>query len=381
MASGSSYVTGTVQGFTSLLQSMAATVQSAASVVVDLAVGSVTLAILEAFGGVALWLQGLVLQVMTMMRLATCVGPDVDSFVAQVGMTRLAAASATCATVQFSRYTATIAATIPVGSLVMTADGTQQFSVIADGTQSTYNASLGAYVIPAGTTSATVTVQAVTPGIGGNVPAGAIALLNSVIVGVDYVTNTGAAAGGAAGETDAALKARFAAFIAALSRSTLAAITYAVQSVQVGLDFSVVENYTLAGVWAPGTFYVVVDDGSGSPPGSLLTSVSNAVNAYRGASVQAAVYAPVVLNINVSVTITTATGYTHGTVVGAVAAAISALIFSTKINALLPYAAVSAAIMAVPGVTNIASLLVNSGTADVQATAQQVMRPGTVTVA
>jgi uncharacterized phage protein gp47/JayE len=378
--SGSSYVAGTVRGFTTLMQGMAAAVQAGATVAIDLTTGSVLRAALEAYAGVTLWLEALVLQVMTMMRLSTSAGADVDSFVNDWQFTRLGAVASTADSVVFSRFTATDAATIPAGATCMTSDGTQGFTVVADPTQSTWNAALGAYVIPAATASATLTVQAAAPGADGNVAAGSITLLTSVIVGVDAIANTSAAAGGINGESDAATKARFALYIGSLARSTVAAIEYAVTSLQPGLDVNVVENYNVDDVWQPGSFFVVVDDGSGDPPASLITAAENAVNAYRAASVRYNVYAPSVLAIDVSVLVTSAAGYLHATVTAAVAAAIDALILSTRIQGLLPYAAVTAACMNVPGVANIADLTVNVGVVDIQATAVQVMRPGTTTV-
>ena len=78
-----------LQNFTTLVQNMSASVQGACSDLLDVTVGSVTRALLEASASVALWLQFLILQVMTMSRLATCIGADVDSWVGDFGLLRL----------------------------------------------------------------------------------------------------------------------------------------------------------------------------------------------------------------------------------------------------------------------------------------------------
>ena len=70
-----------LQNFSTLVDSMASTVQGACSSLIDLTVGSVTRAILEASASVGLWLQYLILQVLTMTRLATSIGSDADSWV------------------------------------------------------------------------------------------------------------------------------------------------------------------------------------------------------------------------------------------------------------------------------------------------------------
>src|SRR5690348_7832551 len=100
--------------FSSLVQNMAAYVQGSASQLLDLTVGSVLRAILEASASMALWLQWLVLQLLAITRLATSSGNDVDSFVNDFGLTRLPGVGAT-GTVTFGRFNNTPAAFIPVG--------------------------------------------------------------------------------------------------------------------------------------------------------------------------------------------------------------------------------------------------------------------------
>src|SRR3954452_809264 len=114
--------------FTQLLSNFAAAVQGAASALLDFNPGSVLLAIAEAVSGIVLWLQAIVLQLLTMTRASTSVGADLDTWVADYGVTRLPAAAST-GQVTFSRFTATQQAVVPVGTMVQTGDGTQNFTV------------------------------------------------------------------------------------------------------------------------------------------------------------------------------------------------------------------------------------------------------------
>lgn len=378
------YVKGAVQGFTTMMQSMAAAVQANASTIINLKPGSVLLAGLEAYAGVTLWTESLILQAMTAMRLSSSVGADVDSFVQDWRFSRIGSVPAVCNTVQMSRFTATNPATIPAGMGVLTGDGTQAFTVIADPAQPTWNDALNAYVIPALTSSATVTVQANVPGAAGNVPIGSITLPTTGGVFVDTITNTSPATGGIDGESDAATKARFALYIASLAKSTVPALDYSVTSLQPGIDVNLVENYTspgpIGGTWQPGSFFMVVDDGSGSPPGTLITAAQNAVNATRAASVRYNVYAPSILTVNAIGFVTVAPGYLQATVADNVATAITALLNSRVIAQAVPFAEVVATGMGVAGVLNFFSVTLNTLTADIVPTQIQLVKAGTVSI-
>ena len=118
-----------LQTFTALVQNMAASVQSAASQLLDLTVGSTLRAVLEANASIALWMQWLILQVLQTTRAATSSGADLDSWMADLSLIRLPAATAS-GHVTFSRFTATASAFVPVGALVRTADGAQTFAAL-----------------------------------------------------------------------------------------------------------------------------------------------------------------------------------------------------------------------------------------------------------
>ena len=72
--------------FDAIVTSAAAAVQGAATQVLDLTVGSVLRAILEANAGLGLWLQWSILQLLQTTRAATSTGADLDSWVGDFGM-------------------------------------------------------------------------------------------------------------------------------------------------------------------------------------------------------------------------------------------------------------------------------------------------------
>lgn len=363
------------------IQNMATSVQQKAKVLVDFTLGSVTRAVVEATAQVVIWLESLILLLLQTTRASTSSGADLDSWMLDYGQTRLAATSST-GQVTFSRFTPTYQAVIPVGTIVQTADGTQQFMVIADTNQTAYNAGLGGYVIAAGLASAVATVQAVNTGSATNVLANTITMLTQAVQFVDTVTNAAGFTNGADAESDSAFRARFITYINGLSKATKTAVGNAVLAVKQGLSYVLVENQTYGGVSQPGYFYVVVDDGSGSPPSTLLSSVANAIDAVRPLCSTFAVFAPVVVTANVVMTITTATGYVHATVVAQVQAALQTYINSLAIGQTLSYTRMAqVAYDASAGVTNVTGTTLNGGTADLVATSLQIVKFGTVTVA
>ena len=371
----------TTQDFVTLVRNQVTAIQGAAKVLVDLTVGSILRAIVEANAAVILWLQGLILQLLAITRAATSSGADLDSWVGDFGVTRLAAVAAS-GQVAFSRFTPTQQAVIPVGATVQTADGSQQFAVTLDTTNPAYSAALGGYVIASAVSSVTVTVAASIAGSGGNVSAGQINTITQALPGVDTVSNAAAFVNGSNAESDPALRTRFIAFVASLSKATKGAIGYAITSLQSGMTYVIVENQTYSGTTQMGYFYVVVDDGTGAPGSGLLSKVSNAIDAVRPVCSTFGVFAPVVVNANVSMLITTAAGYDHTALVGLVGTAIRNYINALSLGQTLTYSRLAqVAYDASPGVINVTSVTLNGGTADVTATSQQVIKANTVTVA
>lgn len=366
--------------FDSLVQEMVSNVQGFAKYLVDLTIGSILRAVLEATASVTMWIQGLILALLATTRAATASGVDLDSWVADYGVTRLGAVTAS-GNVTFSRFTPSQQAVVPVGALVQTADGSQQFSVNLDTTNAAYSATLGGYVIPVNVSSVTVTVTALTGGSAANVVIGGISSLAQAIAGVDTVTNSAAFANGEDAETDPNLRIRFISYIQSLSKATKGAVAFAIQSLEQGLTYTLTENEAYDGTYEPGYFYVVVDDGSGNPSDTLVSTVYNAIDAVRPLTVTFDVKKPSVETASVVMTIATASGYVHSAVVSVVTTALSSYINTLPLGTSLPYSRLAqVAYDASPGVTNVTGVTLNGGTADVTATAKQVVKSGTITV-
>lgn len=369
-----------LQSFSTLVQNMAAAVQSAASQMLDLTVGSTARAILEANASIALWLQWLILQVLQSTRAATSAGADLDTWVADFTLTRLPAVAAT-GNVTFSRFTATGQAVVPPGALVRTSGGTLTFAVVTDTTNPTWNPGEGGYVVPAGVSAVTVPVSAQTAGSAGNIQPAAIALLASAIPGIDAVTNPEALTNGLDAESDAALRARFQSFIQSRSRATPAAVGYAVASVQQGLQYVLEENVNTAGVPTMGSFVVTVDDGSGNPSSTLLSSVQSAIEAVRPVGSSFVVQPPTVVSVPVGLSISMGQGAASPTMSANVANALSAFINALPIGAPLPLTRVAQVAYAVDSqIQNVSNVQINDVASDLLPSPTSVIKASSVAV-
>lgn len=370
----------TTKSFTKLVNDAATAAQGAARATLDLSVGSVLRAVFEASSATTIWLQSLVLQLLSTTRASTSSAADLDTWMADFGLSRFAAIPAT-GLVTFARFTATTEAVIPVGTTVQTADGTQTYTVVADSNLTYYNAKRGAYVLPAAMASAVVAVQAVDAGAQGNAVAGAVSVITTSLPGIDTVTNTAALANGADAESDEAFRARFQVYLQSLSKATRGAIGYAVTSYREGLTYSLVENQNKDGSEHLGFFYVVVDDGSGAPSDILLAGVYNAIDAVRAFTVSFAVFAPDVVEAAVQLSITTASGYDHATLVADVVTALQNYINTLPLGTPLNYTRLAqVAYDTSPGITNVNGMLINGTTFDLEVTPSQVVKAGLVSV-
>lgn len=398
----------TTKNLSALVQEWAAVVQSSVAavrptLVLNFTEGAVLRALAEAQASVSLWLQGLILKLLTATRLSTSQAIDVDTWCADympgaVGgavlpsgaiSPRLPARAAT-GLVTFARNTPTNPAIVPVGALLQSADGTQTFAVTADPTNSAYSASANGYVIPAAVTSLQVPVQFQFPagyvpsaysGPVGNVQVGGISILQTGI-SVDTVTNVAAFNNGFNAESDPALKARFPLYIASLAKGTEGAIGYAISSVQQGLQYQ---------IWEPGIggftiLTVYVDDGSGAIPAATLSAAQAAAFSIKAAGVQMAVFAATTLSANVTMTITTAAGYYHPTVVAQVVAAITLYINGLGLGSTPALGTLSfmrlaqVAFDASPGVIDVTGYSLNGVQADLIPAAGQTIKAGSIVV-
>src|ERR1700722_2091378 len=189
-----------LKGFSQLIEDMSAALQSSATTLVDVSVGSVIRAIFEANASVALWIQWLILQVLQTTRASTSIGSDLDSWMLDFGLGRLPAVPST-GIVTFSRFLPNLSATMPVGSIVKTSDGSLSFSVTEDNALSIWQPASLAYIIPSGVPSADLPVTCIPPGSMGNVLSGTINVISASLPGIDQVNNTNPLSNGVNAET------------------------------------------------------------------------------------------------------------------------------------------------------------------------------------
>lgn len=366
--------------FNTLVSEQVTAIQGGSSNLVDTTIGSILRAVVEAYSAVAMWLQSLILNLLALTRAATSSGPDLDSWVGDYGVTRIGATYAT-GWVRFSRYTPTRQAVVYVGSTVQNSDGSQQYSVQADATDVNYSADLNGYVLAPGIQSIQVPVQALVAGEDGNAVIGAINTLGSAMPGIDTVSNEASFTNGSDSESDPELRARFIDYIASLSKATKGAIGYAVSSFREGLTYQLFENQNYDGSERLGFFFVVVDDGSGHPTETLLSSLYNAIDAVRGFTIVFAVYAPTVATADVGMTITTAPGYDHADLTGKVSDVVTNHINALGLGKGLPYTSLSSVAYGVsPAITNVTDITLNGSTQDIVVDGKQTIKAGTVQV-
>lgn len=367
------------KSFAQIVRDQATAIQAKASGLINFSIGAVLRSVAEANAGVVLWLQGMILQVLTVTRAATSIGPDLDSFVNDYSLKRLGA-TASSGNVTFSRFTPTSSAFIPVGSRVQTADFTQTFTVSVDTTNTAYSATLNGYTIPAAVSSLTVPVAAQTASAASNVAANSVSVILDSMIGVDTVNNAIGFSGGSDGETDAALRARFVAYINSLSKGTEAAITFAIQSVQTGMQVQIFENQQPGGATDYGNVTVYVDDGSGAIPSTTLAAASAAAQAVRAAGVRMSILGATRLTANITMTIVTAPAYNHNTLIAQVVAAVNAYVNAAGLGNTVSYIGVGGIAMSIAGVVDVTNYTLNGVAADLVPAAGQTVKVGTIVV-
>jgi hypothetical protein len=378
------------QSFQAMVSNIVAGIQGRSAKLLNFSAGSTLRAIVEGFAGLFLWLQALVLQLLTATRLSTSSGNDVDTFTADfmplvAGTTspRLGAQAST-GQVTFGRFTAApSSAFIAVGATVQSSDGTQNFTVTADTTNTSYSAALSGYTLSPSVATVNVPVQNTVRGSAGNVAVGAISVMTSPITGIDYVTNAAGFTNGTDQESDVQLKARFVLFIQSLQKATEGAIGFAIASLHVGMQWQILENMDPNGATDYGAFTVYVDDGSGAIPTATLTAAQNAVFAISAAGTRPQVLAATTLLANPTMTLVTATGYDHPTVVAAVVAAIGSYINgiglgTTPAAGALSYMKLAAVAFGVAGVTDVLNYTLNGGNSDLVPARGQVIKVGSI---
>lgn len=248
--------------------------------------GDPLLAIMQSVSLQQIFLQWLCKQVVLFARASTAKGEDLDSWMADFGFTREQPIQALGQVQFYLNIIKPVAVAVPVGTIIQNTGGAIQYQVVADTDQSSYNAQLKAYVIPAGQSSIVATVQAVKSGSAYNVQPQQLTKFASAAPGVDGVYNQFAISNGEDTETDVEFRRRFILWINSLSKNTSPSISAAVMGVQQGLDFILLENTDTNGIERMGFFTIVVDDGSGNTPQTILDKIFLKVEDVRGFTIQ-----------------------------------------------------------------------------------------------
>ena len=359
-----------LQDFATMVRMQAAAVRGSASSLIDLSVGSVLRAVLEANASVGLWVQWLIVQVLATTRAATSAGADLDSWVADFGLARLPGIPST-GFVTFSRGVPGLAAVVLVGAQVRTADvPALLFTVSADPSNPAWTGA--GYALAAAALSVTVPVVATQAGQAGNVRLGLVVQLGTAIPGVDSVSNPGPLSGGLDAEADAALRTRFGGFIDSRTRATPQAVAWAVLSLRQGLSVSIAERVDTAGAERAGYFTVTVDDGTGAPGADLLAAAGAAIEAVRPVGSSYAVRGPLVVLANVVL-------HLAGGSAASVQAAVIGYLQGLPLGAGLALSRlVQLAHDADPAVASVWGVTINGLAVDLAVPVQGLVRPGSI---
>lgn len=369
-----------------IIQDQATATQAAATrkmgKLLNFSVGATLRALIESNAGIALWLLGELVKLLETTRLATSEGNDVDTFINDFDLER-AQASKASGNVTFSRNISDNDAVIDIGKEVQATLSNIKYIVIADTTNPLFDELKQQYIIPAGTESGDVKIEAVLAGSTGNAAANTITVISQPIRYIDFVTNALPFENGFDAEDDEEAKAHFVDYINSLSKATKLAIEEAIEEIQEGIQYFVQENkdYTTQQLQL-GYLYVVIDDGTGSPPPELLATVTQVVERVRGFTtyfeVKAAIPATADVNGTAKIDISK---YDVDEVKEAIEEALTTYINSLGIGNTLYYTRLIQVIydahVAIQDVTNV---LLNGGTSDLTSTNKESVQVGTLTI-
>lgn len=373
-----------VRAFSELLAEQARAAQAFAPPgrTIDFSKGSVFRALATSFATLGLWLQGMILRTLANTRAATSSGSDLHSWMLDFGLTPTAGTKSK-GLVTFGRHTPGLSAVIPaVTTTVRTADGAWTYRVVADTAHPQWSFLQNGYAVPAGIVSVDLPVEALVEGSGGNADNGTITLLSSSVPGIDYVRNPSRLAGGEEPETDDAFRGRFRAYIASLPSGVRPAIEFAIQSVQPGLSWSILPQISPDGTARAAHFTVVVDDGTGVPPASLMGSVTAAIEPVRALGVSYAVIPPERTLADVTMALTITREADSPSVIARVTDALEEHINGLPLGTGLSFTRLSliSYTTAPNEVVNISQVSLNNSNLDIPPSPRQAVRSGQVSV-
>jgi uncharacterized phage protein gp47/JayE len=368
----------TVKDFDTLVSDQVESIQGAVPAF-QFPIGSVNLALVESNAGLGLWMQGIATQVLALSRASSSTGADLDTWMAQFGFTRNSA-SAASGLVDLSRFVGVNAVYISAGAIVQTSVGHIQFEVYANPSDPNWVPTQNAYLLNAGDLLISVPVIALVAGSAGNVIANAIDQAASFIP-VDTIANPSAFTNGKDAESDASYRARFVTWINSRSLGTLLAYQSAITDGTPAVFYKIAENINFSGSTQLGFVTVVIDDGSGAPPPSLITLISDKINTVRALGIQYGVYAVVVLTANITVDLSINPLASSSEVIQNVEDAISTYMATLQIGQTLIFTKLYQIIYsASTEIIEASNLLINGVGADLVPLFKERIYPGTITV-
>ncbi len=321
-------ITLPTQTFSEFVANMTAQWGANAGVQAVLLPGDPLLALFQSVSSQLVFLESIALTLSNLERAQTSTGTDLDTWMAQFSYVRAPATYAEGPITASTASVLTYQVVIPVGTVIETPGGAIQYQVIADTTQAAYNSSLNAYLIAVGSTSISVSVQAMLSGTASNVAANQLTVVVNSIPGLSTVTNPAAISNGVDAESDANFLAGFVTYLNSLAEATQGAIQNAIDSVQQGLESLLLENQTVTGATAVGQFSAIIDNGTGSPPSSLLNSIGAALDSVRAFCVQANVSGPVLQTVTISLNVRLANPLPNGLTSGGITSTVQTNIIS-----------------------------------------------------
>jgi hypothetical protein len=147
------------------------------------------------------------------------------------------------------------------------------------------------------------------------------------------------------------------------------------------LSVVIQENTGPDGNVAAGSFLLIVDDGSGYPPSSLLSAVASAVDVIRPIGTTFVVIAPEVITANVTMSVTLSSSVSAAAYVSNIQRAVATYLNSLPIGGTASVTRIAQSGYAVGSdVVNVSGITINGQASDLVPTPQTVIKAGQIMV-
>ena len=272
--------------------------------------------------------------------------------------------------VVFGRTGTTGQITIPVGSLVSTADGVR------------FETTVIGYILDGNTTSAAISIKAIEAGKSGNVLHDTITIIETPLDGVETVNNPNDNSGGNDEETDLQYNTRFQEYVEGLGGSNRAGILSAAKEVESVRSAKIIEHFPPVSTYH---FSLYIEDGAGNAPADMISAVELAIigddtetnPGERGTGIHARVLAPTKVLQDVTVEVVSNNILSDELVKFTTKTAIENFINSLELG---DDVIVNKLIDVIMGVNGVIDCTITTPASNVSIGDSQIAKPGTVTV-